>query len=215
MNKDQEKRLIEQKETITKPKEVKEKTLDKFETDKLKGYRKSEEEKEITKNKTYEYINEYNKKNYCKMTMAITPMHKAMVETQAQMSSMSVSGYLKHLVEEDKKNFDKDEYKKLYNEIYENIINQKNIKTAKKKKKEAIDKIIADNLKNWKIDRIPKTSLAILRISCAQLIYMSDDIPQKVVINEAVELAKKYGADDDYSFVNGILRSISDSLNRE
>ena len=80
---------------------------------------------------------------------------------------------------------------------------------------EEIDKIIADNLKNWKIDRIPKTSLAILRISCAQLIYMSDDIPQKVVINEAVELAKKYGADDDYSFVNGILRSISDSLNRE
>ena len=78
-----------------------------------------------------------------------------------------------------------------------------------------IDKIIADNLKNWKIDRIPKTSLAILRISCAQLLYMSDDIPQKVVINEAVELAKKYGADDDYSFVNGILRSISDSLNRE
>ena len=80
---------------------------------------------------------------------------------------------------------------------------------------EEIDKIIADNLKNWKIDRIPKTSLAILRISCAQLLYMSDDIPQKVVINEAVELAKKYGADDDYSFVNGILRSISDSLNRE
>ena len=80
---------------------------------------------------------------------------------------------------------------------------------------EEIDKIIADNLKNWKIDRIPKTSLAILRISCAQLLYMCDDIPQKVVINEAVELAKKYGADDDYSFVNGILRSISDSLNRE
>ena len=80
---------------------------------------------------------------------------------------------------------------------------------------EEIDKIIADNLKNWKIDRIPKTSLAILRISCAQLLYMSDDIPQKVVINEAVELAKKYGSDDDYSFVNGILRSISDSLNRE
>ncbi len=44
---------------------------------------------------------------------------------------------------------------------------------------------------------------------------MSDDIPAKVIINEAVELAKKYGADDDYSFVNGILRNISQSLSKE
>ena len=78
-----------------------------------------------------------------------------------------------------------------------------------------IDKLITENLKNWKLDRIPKTSLAILRISCAQLLYMSDDIPAKVIINEAVELAKKYGADDDYSFVNGILRNISQSLSKE
>ena len=78
-----------------------------------------------------------------------------------------------------------------------------------------IDELITENLKNWKLDRIPKTSLAILRISCAQLLYMSDDIPAKVIINEAVELAKKYGADDDYSFVNGILRNISQSLSKE
>ena len=78
-----------------------------------------------------------------------------------------------------------------------------------------IDELITENLKNWKLDRIPKTSLAILRISCAQLLYMSDVIPAKVIINEAVELAKKYGADDDYSFVNGILRNISQSLSKE
>ena len=80
---------------------------------------------------------------------------------------------------------------------------------------EAIDAVISANLTNWKIDRIPKTSLAILRISCAQLMYMKDEIPDRVVINEAVELAKKYGADDDYSFVNGILRNIRKSIASE
>jgi N utilization substance protein B len=59
--------------------------------------------------------------------------------------------------------------------------------------------------------RLPRVSLAILRISCAQLMFMPD-IPQSVVINEAVELAKEYGGESEYSFVNGALRSICGSL---
>ncbi|MGI5888894.1 MAG: transcription antitermination factor NusB [Oscillospiraceae bacterium] len=74
-----------------------------------------------------------------------------------------------------------------------------------------IDALIVPNLKNWKLERLPKTTLAILRISTAQLLYF-DDIPKGVVINEAVELAKKYGGEGDYSFVNGMLRNISGSI---
>lgn len=74
-----------------------------------------------------------------------------------------------------------------------------------------IDEAIKPSLKKWTINRLPKVSLAALRISCAQLMYMKD-IPDSVVINEAVELAKEFGADDEYSFVNGALRSINLSL---
>lgn len=73
-----------------------------------------------------------------------------------------------------------------------------------------IDELITQNLKSWTLERIPKVSLAVLRISCAQLLYMPD-IPASVVINEAVDLAKKFGGDDEYSFVNGALRGVYES----
>ncbi len=71
----------------------------------------------------------------------------------------------------------------------------------------AIDDLISANLVGWSIGRIPKVSLALLRISAAQLLYF-EDIPDSVVINEAVELAKLYGSDDEYVFINGALRGI-------
>ncbi|MEG0750834.1 MAG: transcription antitermination factor NusB [Oscillospiraceae bacterium] len=73
-----------------------------------------------------------------------------------------------------------------------------------------IDEAITPNLNKWTLSRLPRVALAVLRISCAQLFYMSE-LPVSVVINEAVELAKEYGADDDYSFVNGVLRSVADA----
>ncbi len=73
-------------------------------------------------------------------------------------------------------------------------------------KKEILEKI-EDNLKSdWKIDRISKIDLAILKLAIYEIKYK--DIPFKVVINEAVELAKKYGEDTSKNFVNGILASI-------
>ena len=60
--------------------------------------------------------------------------------------------------------------------------------------------------KDWKIDRISKVDLAILKLAIYEIKYK--DIPFKVVINEAVELAKKYGEDNSKNFVNGILASI-------
>lgn len=75
------------------------------------------------------------------------------------------------------------------------------------KNQETIDKQIKENLKeNWKIERISKIDLTILRIAIYEIKYK--EIPFKVAINEAVELAKKYGEDTSKNFVNGILASI-------
>ena len=75
------------------------------------------------------------------------------------------------------------------------------------KNKEEIINQIESNLKSdWKIERISKIDLAILKLAVYELKYT--EIPFKVVINEAVELAKKYGEDSSKNFVNGILASV-------
>lgn len=75
------------------------------------------------------------------------------------------------------------------------------------KNKEEITKLIEKNLKaDWKIERISKIDLAILKLAIYEIKYT--DTPFKVAINEAVELAKKYGEDNSKNFVNGILASI-------
>lgn len=73
--------------------------------------------------------------------------------------------------------------------------------------KEEIIKKIETNLKaGWKLDRISKIDLSILKLAIYEIKYK--EIPFKVVINEAVELAKKYGEDSSKNFINGILASI-------
>ena len=72
---------------------------------------------------------------------------------------------------------------------------------------EDITELIKKNLKqDWKIERISKVTLAILKLAIYEIVYAK--IPFKVVINEAVELAKKYGEDSSSAFVNGILASV-------
>ncbi len=70
-----------------------------------------------------------------------------------------------------------------------------------------LDGIISENAVGWKISRISKTALAILRLAIFEIKYM-DDIPASVSINEAVELAKKYATSEDASFINGILSTV-------
>lgn len=74
-------------------------------------------------------------------------------------------------------------------------------------KKEIIDETIDDNSKNWKISRIPKTDLATLRVAVCEILF-EDDIPVQTSINEAVELAKVYGTDNSFKYVNAILASV-------
>ena len=71
-----------------------------------------------------------------------------------------------------------------------------------------IDELIVKNLKKgWTISRISKASHAIMKLAIFEMKYM-EDVPAKVAINEAVELAKRYGDDGDPNFVNGLLGSV-------
>jgi len=67
-----------------------------------------------------------------------------------------------------------------------------------------IDQIIEEYSKGWKLNRIANVDLAILRLAFAEILYM-EDIPYRVSINEAVELAKQYASDETPAFINGIL----------
>lgn len=67
-----------------------------------------------------------------------------------------------------------------------------------------IDKAISEKATGWTIDRFGKVDLAIVRLAVFEIMF-DDDIPVGVAINEAVELAKKYGRDESSGFVNGVL----------
>lgn len=68
-----------------------------------------------------------------------------------------------------------------------------------------VDAAIEDNLRGWKMNRISRVSLAILRLAIGELLFT--DAPAGVVVNEAVELSKSYSSAEDASFINGTLRS--------
>lgn len=71
-------------------------------------------------------------------------------------------------------------------------------------KLDIIDSKISEVSKGWTLDRIGKVELALLRLAVFEILY-DDSVPASVAINEAVELSKKYGQQESYSFVNGIL----------
>ena len=70
-----------------------------------------------------------------------------------------------------------------------------------------IDKLIDETAKGWKVSRLGKVDLTILRLAVYEMKY-DEQIPVKVAINEAVELAKKFGSDESPAFVNGILAKL-------
>ena len=80
-------------------------------------------------------------------------------------------------------------------------------------KNEEIDRTIESALYDWQLNRLPRIDRDILRLAVAEILFL--DLPQKVAINEAVELAKRYSDDDGYRFINGVLRRVSDNLKAE
>ena len=76
---------------------------------------------------------------------------------------------------------------------------------------EDIDSRIVNALVNWKLERISKVNLTILRLAVGEMLFV-DDVPGSVAINEAVELTKKYSEEKSTSFVNGVLDKILKTL---
>lgn len=71
-----------------------------------------------------------------------------------------------------------------------------------------IDEILNQASKGWKTSRMGKVDLTILRLASYEVLF-DEDVPDKVAINEAVELAKKFGGDDSPSFINGVLGKVA------
>ena len=69
---------------------------------------------------------------------------------------------------------------------------------------ESIDRELNSYSTNWALDRMPRVDLAILRLAAYELIYCAD-VPHNVVINEAIELSKRFGTEESPAFINGVL----------
>ncbi len=76
--------------------------------------------------------------------------------------------------------------------------------------KDKLDQIISSAAKNWKLHRIAKVEITILRLAVYEMLYRTD-VPVKVAINEGIELSKKYGDIKSHKFVNGVLDAVAKS----
>ena len=83
----------------------------------------------------------------------------------------------------------------------------KNLLNGVEANKEEIDKIIEGNLQNWKLDRISKVNLTILRLGVYEIVF-DENVPKKVALNEAIELGKLYSDQKSVSFINGVLDKV-------
>lgn len=112
------------------------------------------------------------------------------IEFQKEDIKEQVEDFLDSLEQE---NFDKD----YFFEIVNGVLNCQ----------EEIDQMISSKAKGWTIERIAKVDLAILRVAIYEIKHR-EDIPLSVSINEAVEIAKKFGTDESGKFINGLLAQV-------
>ncbi len=82
------------------------------------------------------------------------------------------------------------------------------------KNQRLIDSMITERIKNWEYDRVAILDKIILRLAIAEILYFPE-IPPKVSINEAIELAKLYCSDKSPTFVNGVLDAVLNNLKKE
>ena len=82
------------------------------------------------------------------------------------------------------------------------------IVTGVNAKQEEIDQLLAKHSEHWRLDRMDMVDKSILRMGVFEIMFC-DDIPVKVAMNEAVDLGKKFGAEESGAFINGILDKIS------
>ncbi len=79
---------------------------------------------------------------------------------------------------------------------------------------EELDALIRQNSEHWRLERMAAVDRNILRLALYELLH-EPDVPAKVVINEAVELAKRYGSEESGSFINGILDQVRQNAGRK
>ncbi|MGL4737711.1 MAG: transcription antitermination factor NusB [Cellulosilyticaceae bacterium] len=79
-------------------------------------------------------------------------------------------------------------------------------------RKEELDEVINASSANWSLSRMAKVDHMLLRMAIYEIKFQSEDIPQKVAINEAIELAKVYSTDKSPKFINGILGNVVKSI---
>lgn len=102
-----------------------------------------------------------------------------------------------------------DELIDLYSENVEPVCDYaKELFAGVNEKRSEINELLERYSKGWKLGRLPKVTLSILYVAVYEIKYV-ESVPGSVAINEAVELAKKYAAESDAAFINGILGSIT------
>lgn len=74
---------------------------------------------------------------------------------------------------------------------------------------EEVNELIQSKLKNWSQSRISRVASAVLRLSVAEMMYSAEKDMDSVIINEAVEICKRFAGDNDYQFVNGVLGAVA------
>ncbi|HEY9805738.1 MAG TPA: transcription antitermination factor NusB [Candidatus Obscuribacterales bacterium] len=74
----------------------------------------------------------------------------------------------------------------------------------------AVDELLTQSLVDWQLNRLARIDRDILRIAVTEIMYLG--VPDKVAINEAVELAKRYSGDEGHRFINGVLRRVTDQI---
>lgn len=82
-----------------------------------------------------------------------------------------------------------------------------------KANREKIDQVLSQALVDWQLSRLAWIDRDILRISVTEILFLG--VPDRVAINEAVELAKRYSGDDGHRFINGVMRRVADQIKAE
>jgi N utilization substance protein B len=78
--------------------------------------------------------------------------------------------------------------------------------------KTEIDNLISENLEKWSIDRLATVDRNLLRIAAYEMMFFRNEVPENVVLDEAIEIAKIYGDDQSSKFINGVLSNVKHKL---
>ena len=114
---------------------------------------------------------------------------------QIDVSSTEPSAAIEHVLEGEQN----DEYlTKLVNGVIDHL--------------DEIDQLIKANLEKWSLERLATVDRNLLRIAVFELKYVHDDVPEKVVLDEAIEIAKLYGDHQSSKFINGVLSKVKQHL---